>query len=105
MVINTTFLSGATFEDTEFGVTTLNASGGLNLVAKMKKDSSRKATSHMAVMSMFVLLRGILALGIVIFLNNDQIFFYYRNKTQKFPFSTQVLHSLTIPSPSFHSIY
>jgi hypothetical protein len=46
------------------GVTTLSASGGLNLVAKMKKDSSKKATSHMAVMSMFVLLRGILALGI-----------------------------------------
>jgi hypothetical protein len=32
----------------------------------MKKDNKRKATSHMAVMSMAVLLRGNLALPIVI---------------------------------------
>ena len=55
---STTFFSGATLEETELGVTTVSASGGLNLVARMKKDNSRKATSHIAVMSMFVLFRG-----------------------------------------------
>jgi hypothetical protein len=64
IVIRTTFLSGAVLEDTELGVVTVNASGGLNLVANMKNDSNRNATSHIAVMSMDVLLRGILALGI-----------------------------------------
>jgi hypothetical protein len=61
-------LSGATLEDTELGVTTVSASGGLNFVANMKKDSRRNATSHIAVMSMLVLLRGILALGILNYL-------------------------------------
>jgi hypothetical protein len=63
-VIITEFLSETILEETELGVVTVNASGGLNLVAKMKKDNSRNATSHIAVMSIFVLLRGIFALGI-----------------------------------------
>jgi hypothetical protein len=63
-----TFLSGAILDETELGVTTVSASGGLNLVAKMKNDRSRKATSHIAVMSIVVLLRGIFALPIVNFL-------------------------------------
>jgi hypothetical protein len=50
--------------DTELGVTTDNASGGLYLVARIKKESNRKATSHMAVMSMFVLFLGNFALPI-----------------------------------------
>jgi hypothetical protein len=59
-------LFGATFEDTELGVVTAMASEGLNLVVRIKKDNKRKATSHMAVMSMEVLLRGNLALPIFI---------------------------------------
>ncbi len=67
MVTITTFFSGAILVYTELGVITVNASGGLNLVAKMKKESNRKATSHIAVMSMFVLLRGNFALPILNF--------------------------------------
>jgi hypothetical protein len=51
--------------DTELGVTTDKASGGLNLVARIKKESNRKATSHIAVMSMFVLFLGNFALPIL----------------------------------------
>jgi hypothetical protein len=65
IVTKTKSLLGATLEATELGVSTAIASAGLNLVVKMKKDNKRKATSHMAVMSMFVLLRGNLALPIV----------------------------------------
>jgi hypothetical protein len=43
------------------------ASGGFCLVAMIKKDNSRKATSHIAVMSMLVLLRGILTFGMFYF--------------------------------------
>jgi hypothetical protein len=66
MVTKTKSLLGATFEDTELGVVTAMASEGLNLVVRIKKDNKRKATSHMAVMSMEVLLRGNLALPIFI---------------------------------------
>jgi hypothetical protein len=59
-------LLGATFDATELGVVTAIASAGLNLVVKIKNDNKRKATSHMAVMSMLVLLRGNLALPIFI---------------------------------------
>jgi hypothetical protein len=69
MVTSTTSFSGATLVDTELGVTTDKASGGLNLVARIKKESSRKATSHIAVMSMFVLFLGNFALPIFIFFN------------------------------------
>src|ERR1043165_151332 len=48
----------------EEGVTTATGSSGLNLVASIKKVSSRNATSHIAVMSMFVLFLGIFILGI-----------------------------------------
>jgi hypothetical protein len=96
-VTRITFLSGAIFDDTELGVTTVSASGGLNLVAKIKKDSNRKATSHIAVMSMFVLLRGIFALGIVNYLINTQILFYYQNKIQNCLNSTNLAQLSTSP--------
>jgi hypothetical protein len=69
MITITTSFSGATLVDTELGVTTVKASGGLNLVARIKKESNRKATSHIAVMSMFVLFLGNFALPIFIFFN------------------------------------
>jgi hypothetical protein len=60
-------LSGAAFAETEFGGETESASGGFCLVANMKKDNNKNATSHIAVMSMAVLLRGIFTLGILYF--------------------------------------
>jgi hypothetical protein len=69
MMIITTSFSGATLVETELGVTTESASGGLNLVARMKNESNRKATSHIAVMSMFVLFLGNFALPIFICLD------------------------------------
>jgi hypothetical protein len=51
-------------EETELGVATVNASGGLNFVARIKNDNNRNATSHMAVMSIDVLFLGIFILGI-----------------------------------------
>jgi hypothetical protein len=69
MITITTSFSGATLVDTELGVTTDKASGGLNLVARIKKESSRKATSHIAVMSMFVLFLGNFALPIFYYLD------------------------------------
>jgi hypothetical protein len=58
-------LSGNGTEDMEEGVFTITGSSGLNLVASMKKVSRRKATSHMAVMSMLVLFRGNFAWPII----------------------------------------
>jgi hypothetical protein len=58
-------LSGATLEETEVGGFTVSTSGGLVLVARMKNDSNRKATSHIAVMSIFVLFLGIFTFGIL----------------------------------------
>jgi hypothetical protein len=49
----------------EDGVTTVTASGGLVLVARIKKDNSKKATSHIAVISTAVLFRGNLTFGIL----------------------------------------
>src|SRR3954465_5261227 len=63
-VIKTEFLVLTLFVETDLGVTTLSASAGLNLVVRMKKDNSRKATSHIAVISIFVLFRGTLTFGI-----------------------------------------
>jgi hypothetical protein len=57
-------LSGAAVEDIEFGGVTAITSGGFCFVANIKKDNSRKATSHIAVISTMVLLRGILTFGI-----------------------------------------
>jgi hypothetical protein len=62
------FSSGNGNSDIDDGVFTTTGSSGLNLVANMKKVSSRNATSHIAVMSMWVLLRGNFAFGIVIIL-------------------------------------
>jgi hypothetical protein len=56
--------SFATLLDTEEGAITETASGGFCLVARIKKDNSKNATSHIAVISMTVLLRGILTFGI-----------------------------------------
>jgi len=64
MIITASFWSAIVVE-TDFGVTTDKASGGLNLVARMKKDKRRKATSHIAVMSIFVLFLGTLTLGMI----------------------------------------
>src|SRR6185312_4939215 len=97
-MIITTFDSGAILLYTELGVVTLNASGGLNFVAKMKKDNNRKATSHIAVMSIVVLLRGIFALGIVNFFVVGPIF-YYQNKIRKFANSTIGVTDLTLFIP------
>jgi hypothetical protein len=57
-------LSGAALADTEVGVLTASTSGGFCLVARIKNDNNKKATSHIAVMSMFVLFLGILTFGI-----------------------------------------
>ena len=46
MVIITTSFSGAILVETEFGVVTVSASDGLNLVVRMKKDKQQK--SHIA---------------------------------------------------------
>lgn len=57
-------LSGAALEETELGGVTDKTSGGFCLVANIKNDNNKNATSHIAVMSMVVLLRGTLSLGI-----------------------------------------
>jgi len=49
----------------EEGVSTITGSSGLNFVVSMKKVSNRKATSHMAVMSIDVLFLGIFTFGMV----------------------------------------
>jgi hypothetical protein len=65
IVIITTSFCSAAFVDTDFGVTTDRVSSGLNFVVRMKKDNNRKATSHMAVISTLVLLRGTLTFGMI----------------------------------------
>jgi hypothetical protein len=65
MVTNTTSFCSAGVVETDFGVTTESASGGLNFVVNMKKDNRRKATSHIAVMSTEVLFLGTLTFGII----------------------------------------
>jgi hypothetical protein len=62
-VINIDF-SGAAVLDTEVGVLTARTSGGFCFVANIKNDNNKKATSHIAVMSMVVLFLGILTFGI-----------------------------------------
>jgi hypothetical protein len=51
----------------EEGVTTTTGSSGLNFVANIKKESSKNATSHIAVISMKVLFRAILGLDIIVY--------------------------------------
>jgi hypothetical protein len=63
MVINIDF-SGAAVLDTEVGVLTDSTSGGFCFVANKKNDNNKKATSHIAVMSIVVLFLGILTFGI-----------------------------------------
>jgi len=58
-------LSGTAFAEIELGGVTASTSGGFCLVANMKNVSKRNATSHIAVMSIFVLLRGILTFGML----------------------------------------
>jgi hypothetical protein len=62
-------VSGAIFAATEFGVSIGTASDGLNFVVRIKKERSKKATSHIAVISTVVLFRGIFGLAIFINLN------------------------------------
>ena len=69
--------SFATLGETELGESTLTASGGFVLVASIKKDKSKNATSHIAVMSILVLLRGSLIFGII-----QNLYGYF--KMQKF---------------------
>jgi len=66
--IITKSFSGACLADTEFGGSMCTASDGFGFVVRMKKDNSKKATSHIAVMSTFVLFRGIFGLDILKFL-------------------------------------
>src|SRR6478609_12105302 len=84
MMISTISFCGATLAATDFGMVTAIASDGLNLVVKIKNDNNRKATSHIAVMSMLVLLRGNLALPIVYYL----IFHIIRFKSLSIPQKT-----------------
>src|SRR5690606_8403284 len=81
IVIIMILLSGSGMSDMELGVTTVTGSSGLNLVASMKKVSSRKATSHIAVISTLVLFRGTFTLGMVLFFGNYLI----RLKRLSFP--------------------
>ena len=55
MVIKTISLFGAALVETELGGVTVIASAGLNFVVKIKKDNNKNATSHIAVISIFVL--------------------------------------------------
>lgn len=64
VIVTSIDLSGAALLETELGGVTASTSGGFCLVARMKKVRSKKATSHIAVISIFVLLRGILTFGI-----------------------------------------
>jgi hypothetical protein len=50
---------------TELGVSIGTAVDGFGFVVKMKKVSSKKATSHMAVISTFVLFLAIFGLDIL----------------------------------------
>src|SRR5690606_4623788 len=70
--------SGIGVVDVDAGVLTSTGSFGLILVAKMKKVSNKNATSHIAVMSTNVLLRGILTLGII------SLFYYIDDKFSRF---------------------
>ena len=63
VVIITALFSGNFCDNTDPGVLISTGSGGLNLVAMMKKDRIRKAISTNGVMSVAVLFFGILTLG------------------------------------------
>jgi hypothetical protein len=65
MDIITKSFSGAIVADTELGGSICTASDGFGFVVRMKKDNSKKATSHIAVISTLVLFRGIFGLAIV----------------------------------------
>src|ERR1700730_6007922 len=71
----TEFFELTDFVETDLGVVTAKASAGLNFVVRMKKDNKRKATSHIAVISIFVLFRGTLTFGIFTY------FFFEEYKT------------------------
>jgi hypothetical protein len=64
MVTITWSFSSTAFDETELGIITVMASGGFVLVAMMKKDNNRNATSQKAVISTQVLFLAILGLGI-----------------------------------------
>ena len=67
------------------GVLTGTASEGLNFVVSIKNDRSRKATSHIAVISILVLLRGIFGLAIFYFFSfcNEMLLFVLSTKCCK----------------------
>jgi hypothetical protein len=66
--IMTALFSGNFWDNTDPGVLISTMSGGLNLVAMMKKDRIRKAMSTKGVMSVSVLFLAILTLGMFYFL-------------------------------------
>ena len=84
-------LSGAALLDTDVGGATANTSGGFCFVANIKKDNNKKATSHIAVMSMMVLFLGILTFGIFICF---QLFFKIQNDDQSIQLFIQRCKSL-----------
>jgi hypothetical protein len=64
-VISTALFSGNFCDNTEPGVLISTGSGGLNLVAIMKKERIRKAMSTKGVISVSVLFFGIFTLGMI----------------------------------------
>ena len=60
----------------EDGVTIETMAGGFGLVARIKNESNRNATSHIAVISTLVLLRGNFALPMIKFLFFIKIHFF-----------------------------
>src|SRR6476619_2562980 len=60
--------SGSLVVEMDEGMSIATDSGALNFVASIKKVRSRKAMSHMAVISKEMLFLGILTLGIYLFL-------------------------------------
>jgi hypothetical protein len=58
-------LSGSFISEIDLGIVTITGSSALNWVVSMKKVNRRKATSHIAVMSTFVLFLGTFTFGIL----------------------------------------
>jgi uncharacterized membrane protein YbhN (UPF0104 family) len=70
------FSTGTLNSYVDEGVETASGSGCLAVAVKMKKVSNNDATSHMAVISVTVLVLLTLILGIIFFtsFNNDDLF-------------------------------
>ena len=66
-------LSGSLVSEIEAGVSTAIGSSGLNLAVRMKKVRSKKAMSHIAVMSSEMLFLGILTFAMVLFQLQNEV--------------------------------